>query len=162
MFPRGAALWAFLLASLGSVAGQPLGAEPMCTAQPLARYSITFTGKWSQASFPKQYPLFRPPAQWSSLLGECSPGPVSGAPRGDRRAGCSAEVHTAQFGRHPHRSLQCKRRLLRSSMRQQLRPAFRDVGGQDHIARRQGGGLDGVPGLVLTHSGRWCPPGCRV
>ncbi|XP_006067447.3 spondin-2 isoform X2 [Bubalus bubalis] len=69
VFPRGAALWAFLLASLGSVAGQPLGAEPMCTAQPLARYSITFTGKWSQASFPKQYPLFRPPAQWSSLLG---------------------------------------------------------------------------------------------
>ncbi|XP_010856024.1 PREDICTED: spondin-2, partial [Bison bison bison] len=69
VFPRGAALWAFLLASLGGVAGQPLGAEPMCTAQPLARYSITFTGKWSQASFPKQYPLFRPPAQWSSLLG---------------------------------------------------------------------------------------------
>ncbi|XDB51680.1 PREDICTED: spondin-2 [Capra hircus] len=69
VFPRGAALWAFLLASLGGVAGQPLGAEPTCTAQPLARYSVTFTGKWSQASFPKQYPLFRPPAQWSSLLG---------------------------------------------------------------------------------------------
>ncbi|OWK13683.1 hypothetical protein Celaphus_00017227, partial [Cervus elaphus hippelaphus] len=68
-FPWVAALWALLLASLGSAAGQPLGAEPMCTAQPLARYSITFTGKWSQASFPKQYPLFRPPAQWSSLLG---------------------------------------------------------------------------------------------
>ncbi|XP_070318512.1 spondin-2 [Odocoileus virginianus] len=68
-FPRAATLWALLLASLGGVAGQPLGAEPMCTAQPLARYSITFTGKWSQASFPKQYPLFRPPAQWSSLLG---------------------------------------------------------------------------------------------
>uniref|UniRef100_A0AC11D813 Uncharacterized protein n=1 Tax=Ovis aries TaxID=9940 RepID=A0AC11D813_SHEEP len=69
VFPWGAALWAFLLASLGGAAGQPLGAEPMCTAQPLARYSVTFTGKWSQASFPKQYPLFRPPAQWSSLLG---------------------------------------------------------------------------------------------
>ncbi|XP_033275537.1 spondin-2 isoform X2 [Orcinus orca] len=67
--PWGRALWALLLATLGCSAGQPLGGEPMCTAQPLAKYSITFTGKWSQASFPKQYPLFRPPAQWSSLLG---------------------------------------------------------------------------------------------
>uniref|UniRef100_A0A8C3WJK7 Spondin-2 n=1 Tax=Catagonus wagneri TaxID=51154 RepID=A0A8C3WJK7_9CETA len=66
---RGRALWALLLASLGSAAGQPLGAEALCTAQPPAKYGITFTGKWSQASFPKQYPLFRPPAQWSSLLG---------------------------------------------------------------------------------------------
>ncbi|XP_067590913.1 spondin-2 isoform X2 [Pseudorca crassidens] len=67
--PWGGALWALLLATLGCSAGQPLGGESMCTAQPLAKYSITFTGKWSQASFPKQYPLFRPPAQWSSLLG---------------------------------------------------------------------------------------------
>ncbi|KAM9237466.1 spondin-2 isoform 1-T1 [Dugong dugon] len=61
--------WALLLATLGSVAGLPLGEEPSCTAQHLARYSITFTGKWSQTAFPKQYPLFRPPAQWSTLLG---------------------------------------------------------------------------------------------
>ncbi|MBW02846.1 Spondin-2, partial [Eschrichtius robustus] len=65
----GGAPWALLLATLGCSAGQPLGGEPMCTAQPPAKYSITFTGKWSQASFPKQYPMFRPPAQWSSLLG---------------------------------------------------------------------------------------------
>ncbi|XP_058923404.1 spondin-2 isoform X1 [Kogia breviceps] len=64
----GGALWA-LLATLGCSAGQPLGGEAMCTAQPLAKYSITFTGKWTQASFPKQYPMFRPPAQWSPLLG---------------------------------------------------------------------------------------------
>ncbi|XP_028348255.1 spondin-2 isoform X2 [Physeter macrocephalus] len=63
----GGALWA-LLATLGCSAGQPLGGESMCTAQPLAKYSITFTGKWTQASFPKQYPMFRPPAQWSPLL----------------------------------------------------------------------------------------------
>ncbi|XP_032487647.1 spondin-2 isoform X3 [Phocoena sinus] len=67
--PWGGALWALLLATFGYSAGQPLGGESMCTAQPLAKYSITFTGKWSQASFPKQYPMFRPPAQWSSLLG---------------------------------------------------------------------------------------------
>lgn len=67
------ALWALLLATLGSTASQPLGGDSMCTARPLAKYSITFTGKWSQTAFPKQYPLFRPPAQWSSLLGEHSP-----------------------------------------------------------------------------------------
>ncbi|KAM4854308.1 spondin-2 [Thomomys bottae] len=65
----GSALWALLLATLGSTAGQPLGGESVCTARPLAKYSITFSGKWSQTAFPKQYPLFRPPAQWSSLLG---------------------------------------------------------------------------------------------
>ncbi|XP_063781020.1 spondin-2 isoform X2 [Pseudophryne corroboree] len=43
--------------------------EDMCTAEEIAKYSIVFTGKWSQSSFPKQYPLYRPPAQWSSLLG---------------------------------------------------------------------------------------------
>ncbi|XP_006874194.1 PREDICTED: spondin-2-like [Chrysochloris asiatica] len=64
-----AASWALLLATLGSSAGLPVGVEPSCTAQHLARYSITFTGQWSQVAFPKQYPLFRPPAQWSSLLG---------------------------------------------------------------------------------------------
>lgn len=68
-FSLGRALCAFLLAVLGSATGQPLGGESVCTARPLARYSITFTGKWSQTAFPKQYPLFRPPAQWSSLLG---------------------------------------------------------------------------------------------
>ncbi|NWU59939.1 SPON2 protein, partial [Dromas ardeola] len=40
-----------------------------CTAEELAKYSIIFTGKWSQTAFPKQYPLYRPPAQWSSMLG---------------------------------------------------------------------------------------------
>lgn len=80
---QGRALWALLLATLGSAAGQPLGGDPVCTARPLAKYSLTFTGKWSQTAFPKQYPLFRPPAQWSSLLGKCSPTPTP-APRATR------------------------------------------------------------------------------
>lgn len=89
----------------------------MCTAQPLAKYSITFTGKWSQASFPKQYPLFRPPAQWSSLLGECSPcRPVPGGPGGDPH--CSGgygrdrgpALHSVE-GTSPN-SLQCRRSWL--------------------------------------------------
>ncbi|XP_023556139.1 spondin-2 [Octodon degus] len=58
-----------LLASLRYATSRPLGGESVCTARQLARYSLTFTGKWSQTAFPKQYPLFRPPAQWSSLLG---------------------------------------------------------------------------------------------
>ncbi|KAM5193577.1 spondin-2 [Mantella aurantiaca] len=47
----------------------PLSEDAICAAEEIAKYSIIFTGKWSQASFPKQYPLYRPPAQWSSLLG---------------------------------------------------------------------------------------------
>uniref|UniRef100_A0A2K5J191 Spondin domain-containing protein n=1 Tax=Colobus angolensis palliatus TaxID=336983 RepID=A0A2K5J191_COLAP len=68
----GRALWALLLATLGA-AGLPRGGESVCSARAPAKYSITFTGKWSQTTFPKQYPMFRPPAQWSSLLGKCSP-----------------------------------------------------------------------------------------
>lgn len=75
---QGRALWALLLATLGTTASQPLGGDSVCTARPLAKYSITFTGKWSQTAFPKQYPLFRPPAQWSSLLGKRSPAPALG------------------------------------------------------------------------------------
>ncbi|KAL2779934.1 spondin-2 precursor, partial [Daubentonia madagascariensis] len=65
----GRALWALLLATLDSTTGQPFAGESVCSARTLAKYSVTFTGKWSQTAFPKQYPLFRPPAQWSSLLG---------------------------------------------------------------------------------------------
>lgn len=45
---------------------------PMCTASETAQYRLTFTGKWSQAAFPKQYPVYRPPAQWSNLIGKWS------------------------------------------------------------------------------------------
>uniref|UniRef100_A0A8B9T8K7 Spondin-2 n=1 Tax=Anas platyrhynchos TaxID=8839 RepID=A0A8B9T8K7_ANAPL len=47
----------------------PVRDDSICTAEELAKYSIIFTGKWSQTAFPKQYPLYRPPAQWSSMLG---------------------------------------------------------------------------------------------
>ncbi|KAM4809717.1 spondin-2 [Rhinophrynus dorsalis] len=58
-----------LLSIVGYCSCLPLSEESLCTAEELAKYSVVFTGKWSQASFPKQYPLYRPPAQWSSLLG---------------------------------------------------------------------------------------------
>lgn len=44
---------------------------PMCSASESAQYSLTFTGKWTHAAFPKQYPVYRPPAQWSNLIGKC-------------------------------------------------------------------------------------------
>ncbi|XP_062983486.1 spondin-2 [Elgaria multicarinata webbii] len=58
-----------LLTVLSCVNSLPLDDNSVCTAEELATYSIVFTGKWSQGAFPKQYPLYRPPAQWSSVLG---------------------------------------------------------------------------------------------
>ncbi|TNN58457.1 Spondin-2 [Liparis tanakae] len=40
-----------------------------CSAKGPASYILVFTGHWSPQAFPKQYPLFRPPAQWSKLIG---------------------------------------------------------------------------------------------
>ncbi|XP_072369028.1 spondin-2-like [Scyliorhinus torazame] len=39
-----------------------------CSAHSAASYSLVFKGKWSPSAFPKQYPLYRPPAQWSPLI----------------------------------------------------------------------------------------------
>ncbi|XP_062856271.1 spondin-2a [Trichomycterus rosablanca] len=39
-----------------------------CQARGPASYILVFTGHWSPLMFPKQYPLFRPPAQWSKLI----------------------------------------------------------------------------------------------
>ncbi|XP_027864522.1 spondin-2a [Xiphophorus couchianus] len=46
---------------------QPLNGTG-CTAKGPASYILVFTGHWSPQAFPKQYPLFRPPAQWSKLI----------------------------------------------------------------------------------------------
>lgn len=96
----GTVLWVVLLATLGFVASQPLGAESLCTARPLAKYSLTFTGKWSQTAFPKQYPLFRPPAQWSSLLGKGNPhaSARSQVPTDGRLPAPSAQHDALQLG----------------------------------------------------------------
>lgn len=48
---------------------QPLNGTE-CAAKGPASYILVFTGHWSPQAFPKQYPLFRPPAQWSKLIGE--------------------------------------------------------------------------------------------
>ncbi|NXM34904.1 SPON2 protein, partial [Oxyruncus cristatus] len=62
-------IWTVLVTILGCASSLPVGDDSICTAEELAKYRIIFIGKWSQTAFPKQYPLYRPPAQWSSLLG---------------------------------------------------------------------------------------------
>ncbi|XP_006629701.1 spondin-2b [Lepisosteus oculatus] len=64
-----AVCWLAVLAGLCCVYSLPLDVDPVCTAEGNAKYSLVFTGKWSQAAFPKQYPLYRPPAQWSPVIG---------------------------------------------------------------------------------------------
>ncbi|KAJ8276273.1 hypothetical protein COCON_G00080250 [Conger conger] len=39
-----------------------------CSARGPASYVLVFTGHWSSRAFPKQYPIVRPPAQWSKLI----------------------------------------------------------------------------------------------
>lgn len=40
-----------------------------CTAKQVAKYNLTVETFWSKDTFPKQYPLYRPNAQWSRLIG---------------------------------------------------------------------------------------------
>ncbi|XP_041120947.1 spondin-2-like [Polyodon spathula] len=42
--------------------------QTACTARSPATYILVFTGHRNPTTFPKQYPMFRPPAQWSKLI----------------------------------------------------------------------------------------------
>ncbi|XP_028651513.1 spondin-2-like [Erpetoichthys calabaricus] len=42
-----------------------------CQSVYASNFSLTFNAEWSPQNFPKQYPIYRPPAQWSRLFG-CS------------------------------------------------------------------------------------------
>ncbi|GCC35743.1 spondin-2-like isoform X1 [Chiloscyllium punctatum] len=56
-------LWLFLIspATTGNVIH--------CQTQKPACYTLHFLAEWNSFSFPKQYPMYRPPAQWSMLFG---------------------------------------------------------------------------------------------
>ena len=43
-----------------------------CQSTKLVVYKVTFSTFWDREKFPKQYPEFRPPAQWSKLVGKRS------------------------------------------------------------------------------------------
>ena len=41
-----------------------------CPPDMLAVYSLALRTEWAEDRFPKQYPQWRPPAQWSKTIGE--------------------------------------------------------------------------------------------
>ena len=41
-----------------------------CSQDKLVMYKVIFNTYWDRTSFPKQYPEWRPPAQWSKSIGE--------------------------------------------------------------------------------------------
>ncbi len=44
--------------------------DPSCSSATLAVYRVTFQTFWDRENFPRQYPEWRPPAQWAKLTGE--------------------------------------------------------------------------------------------
>ena len=44
--------------------------EAKCDTDKLALYRVVFNTFWDRETFPRQYPEWRPPAQWSKLIGE--------------------------------------------------------------------------------------------
>ncbi|TRY98493.1 hypothetical protein DNTS_014631 [Danionella cerebrum] len=57
------------LAVFGGVPSLPLDTDRMCSSASAVKYKLSFTGQWTQTAFPKHYPLYRPPAQWSPIIG---------------------------------------------------------------------------------------------
>ena len=41
-----------------------------CPKDMLAVYTLSLKTEWSEQKFPKQYPQWRPPAQWSKTVGK--------------------------------------------------------------------------------------------
>jgi len=59
-----------LLLLLNPVLALDISKEPSpCRPDILAVYKLTLSTNWNKESFPRQYPLWRPPAQWSKTLG---------------------------------------------------------------------------------------------
>lgn len=59
-----------LLLLLGPTPGLASSRAPSpCRPDLLAVYRLTLATSWDEATFPRQYPLWRPPAQWSKTLG---------------------------------------------------------------------------------------------
>ena len=41
-----------------------------CSSNRLVLYKVIFRTNWNRKLFPRQYPEWRPPAQWSKVVGE--------------------------------------------------------------------------------------------
>ncbi|KAL1423300.1 hypothetical protein MTO96_021278 [Rhipicephalus appendiculatus] len=72
---------------------------PPCheACQGLAQYRVTLATAWTASRFPKQYPQWRPPAQWSQLFGASHNASVH-----VWREGRSASEGLRQFAEHGH------------------------------------------------------------
>lgn len=46
--------------------------ESQCSPEKLVAYNVVMKTYWDRGLFPKHYPEFRPPAQWSKLVGSCA------------------------------------------------------------------------------------------
>ena len=57
-----------LCASLADASTDSTGTK--CDPDKLALYRVVFNTFWDRETFPRQYPEWRPPAQWSKLIGE--------------------------------------------------------------------------------------------
>lgn len=62
------AAWVTVVAWL-ALAGVP-ASSTSCPPEELTVYKVALDTHWSPRDFPKHYPEWRPPAQWSKLLGE--------------------------------------------------------------------------------------------
>ena len=61
-----------VLGARPEIFGKPHSIITNCQGAGSATYQVDFHGEWSQRAFPRQYPIFRPNAQWSAVLGEFS------------------------------------------------------------------------------------------
>ncbi|XP_013771660.2 spondin-2-like [Limulus polyphemus] len=58
--------WSLMLAYLFSLMVKASG---KCPEEKLSVYEVSLVTEWSEKNFPKQYPMWRPHAQWSKVLG---------------------------------------------------------------------------------------------
>ena len=58
----------FVVSLVAAASGDSAGRE--CDADKLAVYRVVFNTFWDRETFPRQYPEWRPPAQWSKMIGE--------------------------------------------------------------------------------------------
>ncbi|KAI0214571.1 Spondin-2 [Lamellibrachia satsuma] len=58
-----------IISAADAVGGQSSDAAAACRAEPIVKYSLTLQTFWARKYFPKQYPRYRPRAQWSKLIG---------------------------------------------------------------------------------------------
>ena len=66
---RSSRLFVLLVISFTAATASLDSTGTKCDADKLAVYRVVFNTFWDRETFPKQYPEWRPPAQWSKLIG---------------------------------------------------------------------------------------------